>query len=102
MSFDGIPMVWLLVGLGGQLAFSSRFLMQWVASERRKKSVVPELFWWLSLAGGACLLSYALLRRDPVFILGQTGGLLIYSRNLMLIYQHKRERAQSPVLPSGA
>ena len=65
--------------------FSGRFVVQWVSSERRKRSVVPELFWWLSLGGALCLLVYAILRRDIVILAGQLGGLVVYSRNLVLL-----------------
>jgi lipid-A-disaccharide synthase-like uncharacterized protein len=85
MILDRIPTGWLLLGLLGQAAFSARFLVQWLASERRRESVVPVTFWWLSLAGGALLLAYALHRRDPVFVLGQSAGLVVYLRNLALI-----------------
>ena len=78
---------WLALGLLGQLLFSGRFLVQWIASERRKTSVVPRAFWYLSLGGGATLLAYALYKRDPVFILGQSAGLLIYARNLWFTYR---------------
>jgi len=80
-----IPAGWLLFGLLGQLLFTARFLVQWVASERTRRSVIPIAFWWLSLAGGLSLLAYAVHRRDPVFILGQIPGIVVYSRNLMLI-----------------
>lgn len=73
---------WLGLGLLGQAAFSTRFLIQWVATERAKRSVVPRTFWILSIVGSALLLAYAFHRRDPVFILGQSAGLLVYSRNL--------------------
>ncbi|MBS8270734.1 hypothetical protein DYI26_18680 [Halomonas litopenaei] len=76
---------WLAVGFLGQALFSARFVVQWLASERAKRSVVPVAFWFLSLAGGVTLLVYAIHRRDPVFILGQGAGLLIYLRNLMLL-----------------
>lgn len=79
--------LWLALGLLGQFLFSGRFLVQWIASERRKASVVPRSFWYLSLAGGATLLAYAIWKRDPVFILGQGAGLFIYSRNLWLTYR---------------
>jgi lipid-A-disaccharide synthase-like uncharacterized protein len=85
MSVSSIPLSWLVVGFAGQAMFSGRFLVQWITSERRKKSVVPVLFWWLSVAGGILLLSYAILRRDPVIILGQSAGLVVYIRNLILI-----------------
>ena len=86
--------VWVCVGLGGQLLFSARFLVQWMASERAKRSVMPIAFWWFSIAGGLTLLAYALYRADPVFILGQSLGVVIYARNLWLI---RAERAREPV-----
>lgn len=89
--------VWLLVGLLGQALFSGRFLVQWVQSERRGESIVPLAFWYLSLAGGAALLAYAIWRHDPVFILGQAAGLVVYLRNLILIHRPRR-RAAAPVL----
>jgi lipid-A-disaccharide synthase-like uncharacterized protein len=75
----------LLLGFVGQALFAGRFLVQWWKSERVGKSVVPLSFWLLSVAGGVLMLGYAVLRRDPVFILGQAGGLIVYVRNLMLI-----------------
>ena len=81
---------WVAVGLGGQLAFSARFLVQWIMSERAGRSVIPVAFWWLSITGGVILLSYAIYRLDPVFILGQSMGVFIYMRNLWLIYTEKR------------
>lgn len=81
---------WVAVGLTGQLAFSARFLVQWIMSERAGRSVIPVAFWWLSIAGGLILLSYAIFRLDPVFILGQSMGMFIYIRNLWLIYAEKR------------
>ena len=77
--------VWLAVGLTGQAFFSMRFLVQWIASERRKESVVPVSFWLFSIGGGVTLLLYAVYRQDPVFILGQGAGLFVYLRNLGLI-----------------
>ena len=85
--------LWLLIGFSGQLLFTSRFLVQWIASERAKRSIVPLAFWWFSLAGGVTLLSYALWRHDPVFILGQAMGLVVYARNLALIHAKNREAA---------
>ncbi|MFD1881939.1 lipid-A-disaccharide synthase N-terminal domain-containing protein [Paracoccus pacificus] len=86
--------IWLAIGFSGQLLFTSRFLVQWIASERARRSVVPVAFWWFSLAGGATLLAYAIWRRDPVFAVGQASGLFIYTRNLMLIGS-KKNREQS-------
>ena len=78
--------LWLVVGLTGQLLFSLRFLVQWLHSERLKRSAVPLAFWYFSIAGGLTLLAYAIHRADPVFIIGQAGGLFIYARNLYLIH----------------
>ena len=75
---------WIVLGFVAQGLFTTRFLVQWIASERRRKSVVPRAFWYLSVAGGGLLLVYAIYRRDPVFILGQATGLIVYVRNLML------------------
>ncbi|HEX8199050.1 MAG TPA: lipid-A-disaccharide synthase N-terminal domain-containing protein [Isosphaeraceae bacterium] len=93
-----IPTSWLVIGFLGQALFTARFLVQWLASERQRDSIVPVAFWWLSLAGGVVLLSYAILRRDPVIIVGQGMGLFIYARNLMLIAQGRR-RAARPQVP---
>ncbi len=75
----------LTVGFGGQALFSMRFIVQWLASERARRSVVPVVFWYFSLGGGILLLVYALYREDPVFVFGQAAGLVIYVRNLWLI-----------------
>ncbi|MBU0677776.1 MAG: lipid-A-disaccharide synthase N-terminal domain-containing protein [Verrucomicrobia bacterium] len=85
-----LEMIWVGIGLGGQLCFFSRFLVQWIASERRKESVVPVAFWYFSIIGGIILLFYAIHRKDIVFILGQATGILIYSRNLHLIARSKK------------
>ncbi len=85
--------IWLAIGFIGQAIFASRFLVQWITSERQKRSVIPHVFWYLSLAGGATLLVYAVYRQDPVFIVGQAGGLLIYTRNLRLIARERRVAA---------
>ena len=84
-------MIWLVIGFIGQALFSMRFLVQWWASERQKRSVIPVAFWFFSLAGGVTLLSYAIYRQDPVFIVGQAGGLFIYSRNLYFIYLNRKQ-----------
>ena len=76
---------WVVFGLAGQLMFTGRFLVQWIASERAKKSVVPVAFWYFSIGGGLILFTYACYRGDPVFILGQSIGVFIYARNLWLI-----------------
>ena len=82
--------IWFAIGLAGQAVFFSRFVVQWIASEREGRSFVPLAFWWLSLVGSALLLAYAIHRRDAVFVLGQAFGWLVYARNLMLI---RREAA---------
>ena len=86
--------LWLIVGFLGQALFSARFLVQWLYSERRKQSIVPIAFWFLSLAGSFTLLAYAIHRRDPVFILGQSMGFLIYTRNLALIRRTRLENTR--------
>jgi lipid-A-disaccharide synthase-like uncharacterized protein len=82
-------LIWLLVGFLAQMMFSMRFIIQWIASERAKRSIVPEAFWYFSLFGGALLFAYAIYRVDPVFMLGQGMGLFIYARNLQLILKAK-------------
>ncbi|MEZ5774958.1 MAG: lipid-A-disaccharide synthase N-terminal domain-containing protein [Hyphomicrobiaceae bacterium] len=83
--------VWLMVGFLAQAMFSMRFIIQWIASERARRSIVPETFWYFSFLGGAMLFAYAIYRLDPVFILGQGTGLLIYARNIQMIWRGKRE-----------
>ncbi len=82
--------VWIAIGFAGQAMFSMRFLFQWLYSERAKRSVIPEVFWYFSVAGGATLLAYAIYKRDPVFIVGQGAGLLIYARNIYFVHRDKR------------
>jgi len=80
-----IPTSWLILGFIGQALFSMRFLIQWIYSEKHKKSLIPKAFWYFSIGGGLTLFSYALLRQDPVFIAGQGLGLFVYFRNLMFL-----------------
>ena len=87
-------LIWVGIGLCAQLMFSMRFILQWWASEKEGRSVVPETFWWFSIFGGLTLFAYALHRGDPVFLLGQSLGVVIYARNLWLIYAEKRCLAQ--------
>lgn len=82
--------IWLAIGFLGQAMFSGRFLVQWIASERAGRSIIPVAFWFFSVAGGVILLLYAIYRRDPVFIAGQAAGLLIYGRNIFFILREKR------------
>ena len=81
--------IWIAVGMLGQLLFSSRFIIQWITSEKKKQSVIPTAFWYLSIAGSLTLLSYAIHILDPVFIVGQSAGCFIYMRNLYFIYQNQ-------------
>jgi lipid-A-disaccharide synthase-like uncharacterized protein len=93
--------VWVAVGLGGQIAFFGRMLVQWVVSESRRQSVVPELFWWLSLGGGVCLFTYFVWRVDIVGVLGQSTGIVIYARNLRLITKQKRRERRARAAADG-
>lgn len=87
---------WLVIGFLGQAFFSMRFLVQWIFSERQRKSIIPVAFWYFSLLGGVTLLAYAIHRQDPVFIIGQAGGLVVYSRNLYFVRRERRAAAQAP------
>jgi lipid-A-disaccharide synthase-like uncharacterized protein len=89
---------WLVLGFAGQALFTMRFLVQWVQSERRRESVIPTAFWYFSIAGGLTLLVYAIYRWDPVFMLGQAGGLMVYVRNLHFI----RIRQNADAAPPGS
>ena len=84
---------WAVLGFLAQALFSARFLIQWIVSERARRSVIPVAFWWFSIAGGALLFIYSLHRRDPVFIIGQGGGLFIYIRNVVLVLREQRGAA---------
>lgn len=79
--------IWLTIGFLGQGLFFMRFFVQWIASEKKGQSVIPTAFWYFSISGGLVLFSYAIWRHDPVFMLGQGMGLLIYSRNLYFIHR---------------
>lgn len=86
---------WLCIGFGGQAVFTARFLVQWLASEKKGESVIPLAFWYLSIAGSWLLLSYACYRRDPVIITGQLFGVIVYTRNVVLIRRKQSAQAQS-------
>jgi lipid-A-disaccharide synthase-like uncharacterized protein len=88
---------WYVIGFLGQAFFFSRFLVQWLVSEAKKQSTMPVAFWYLSVLGGLLLLAYAIFRHDPVFILGQSLGQVVYVRNLILI--RKRRAAENPLAP---
>ena len=84
---------WVLLGFAAQVFFTLRFAVQWIASERVGKSVIPVAFWWFSIGGGLLLLIYALYRRDPVFIAGQGFGVFVYLRNLYFVMRERRASA---------
>lgn len=83
---------WVVLGLAAQLLFSARFIVQWLVSEKKKESTIPEAFWYLSLLGGVLLFIYAVQRRDIVFTLGQGFGVFIYIRNIVFIRRKKKEK----------
>lgn len=87
--------LWLAVGFAGQAMFSMRFLIQWLSTEKHRRSVIPVAFWYFSLLGGATLLAYAIHRADPVFIVGQAAGLFIYSRNLYFVMQERKSASET-------
>jgi len=92
--FAGLPnieIVWICIGLAGQSLFMMRFIVQWIHSERHKKSLIPVSFWYLSLSGGMIVLAYGIHRMDPVIILGQLPGTIVYARNLILIRSDRRD-----------
>ena len=84
---------WVLLGFVAQAFFTMRFLVQWLASEKVGKSVIPMAFWWFSIGGGLLLLVYALYRRDPVFIAGQAFGVFVYLRNLYFVLRERKAGA---------
>src|SRR5271167_2210023 len=84
---------WVLLGYAGQALFTMRFVVQWIASERARKSVIPVAFWFFSIGGGLLLFVYSLIVRDPVFILGQGLGLFVYLRNVYFVYRERGAKA---------
>ena len=89
-NLTNIELIFLIIGFVGQGLFASRFIVQWIYSEKKGQSSIPLIFWYLSIFGGIGLLTYAIFRQDPVIILGQTFGIFIYLRNLILIYKIKK------------
>ena len=89
-SLTNLEIIFLVIGFIGQGLFASRFIFQWIYSEKKGESYIPIIFWYLSIFGGIGLLTYAIFRKDPVIIVGQMFGILIYFRNLILIYKKKR------------
>ena len=86
-NYSKIEIFFLCIGFLGQGIFASRFIVQWLSSEKKGESYIPVVFWYLSIFGGIGLLTYALFRKDPVIIIGQLFGIFIYLRNLILIYK---------------
>ena len=91
-SLSTMELIFLAIGFIGQGLFASRFIFQWIYSEKKGESHIPIIFWYLSIFGGLGLLTYAIFRKDPVIILGQTFGIFIYLRNLILIYKKENEK----------
>ena len=91
-NISNTELIFLIIGFTGQGLFASRFIFQWVMSEKKGESYIPIIFWYLSIFGGIGLLIYAIFRMDPVIIMGQTFGIFIYLRNLILIYKKKNEK----------
>ncbi len=94
--------VWISIGLVGQALFSARFIVQWLASERARRSIIPTAFWFFSLGGGVTLLAYAVWRWDPVFMVGQAAGLVVYGRNLWFIRAERRSALETGALTQPA
>ena len=88
-NLTNLEILFLSIGFLGQGIFASRFIVQWIYSEKKGESFIPIIFWYLSILGGIGLLTYAIFREDPVIILGQSFGIFIYLRNLFLIYKKK-------------
>lgn len=86
-----LDITWLIIGFTGQGLFSARFLVQWLKSEKQRKSVIPIEFWYFSIFGGITLLAYAIHKRDPVFIMGQLFGVVIYARNLYFVLLERKQ-----------
>ena len=92
---------WLALGFLAQALFTARFLVQWIASERAGRSVIPVAFWFFSIGGGLLLLVYALYRRDPVFIAGQAFGVFVYARNLYFFMISRLSLTLASIAPAG-
>ena len=91
-SLTNLEIIFLSIGFLGQGLFASRFIFQWILSEKKGESYIPVIFWYLSIFGGLGLLAYAIFRKDPVIIVGQSFGIFIYLRNLFLIYRKRNEK----------
>jgi lipid-A-disaccharide synthase-like uncharacterized protein len=88
-------LIWIGLGFFAQFLFMMRFVVQWIASERAKRSVMPELFWYFSIGGGVLLLAYSVYRIDPVYMFGQGLGLVIYLRNLYFVWNNKKNGGEA-------
>jgi lipid-A-disaccharide synthase-like uncharacterized protein len=97
---DSLSIMWLTLGFAGQGLFGMRFLIQWIYSEKQRKSVIPIAFWWFSIIGGVSLLIYSIHLRDPVIISGQIFGVVVYVRNIWLLYSERKLQAQPIAAPS--
>ena len=91
-NLSSIEIIFLVIGFLGQALFASRFVIQWIYSEKKGISYIPIIFWYLSIFGGVGLLIYAIFRKDPVIIVGQSFGIFVYLRNLILIYRRKEAK----------
>ena len=94
MAAISVEYIWLAVGFVGQAIFGLRFVVQWIATERKRRSVIPLAFWYLSLAGTVVLLAYSIYKVDPVFIAGFSLNMIIYVRNLYFIYLRRKGETQ--------
>lgn len=94
-----VGVLWFMVGLTGQMMFFGRMLVQWVTAERKGQVVIPPSFWWMSLLGGLMLFTYFVWRREPIGVLGQSTGIVIYARNIRLIGKEKRRLARAEASP---
>lgn len=88
-------LAWIVIGFGAQAVFAARFLVQWIVSEKAKQSVVPNIFWWISLVGGIMLYCYFVWRQDLPAVLGQSTGVVIYARNIRLIQKQRKRNARA-------
>ena len=93
MNLTATEILVLVIGFTGQAMFFMRFFVQWLYSEKHRRSLIPTAFWYFSLGGSALLLTYAIFKKDPVFIVGQSTGFIIYTRNLVLIRREQREKS---------
>ena len=99
---SSLEITWLVIGFVAQGLFTARFLVQWIASERKGESIIPVAFWYFSLSGGLMLLSYAIYKQDPVFITGQSFGVIVYTRNLVLVSrQRQAKKSESSAEPAN-